>query len=440
TNIVREVGKQAEIPVVATPDAHYCRREDAIDQRVLLCVGLSTTMSEVTKRLAQNGDVALGQFFKSSNYHIPTYDEMTLAGHTQTELENTLLIAEMCEEYNLRHTPMMPNFSCPNKLSSREYITQLCKEGWGESVDKIDLVVDNSDHTKDEYGERFQEEFATLDEANLHNYFLIIYDIMEFAKRNNIYRGAGRGSVGGSLIAYLLGITEVDPIEYGLLFSRFYNKGRNTADRVSLPDIDLDFEMGGREKIVAYIREKYGIENVAQMITFNRMQGRSALKDVLRTWSSCSFSEMNDMTQFIPNESEISDQLQLMKDADKERGGEGKASIIMWALENNAKELKEWAYIDEESGRIQGPLAKRFEQAIRMEGTKRSTGKHAAGVIVGNSPLKEICPLVYDTVSKTQIGGWEMDDLESVGLVKLDLLGLGLLDRLHGIVDLLGEN
>ena len=149
---------------------------------------------------------------------------------------------------------------------------------------------------------------------------------------------------------------------------------------------------------------------------------------------------MNDITQFIPNEAEISDQLQLMKDADKEQGGEGKASIIMWALENHPGELKEWAYIDDD-GNIQGPLAKRFEQAIRLEGTKRNMGKHAAGVIVGNSSLDEICPLVHDaSKNDTRIAGWEMDDLESVGLVKLDLLGLNLLDKLHGVVDLLGEN
>ena len=426
---IREISNQTKIPTVALPNSYYLKRENAIDQKVLLCVGLNTTMSEVEQRMIQGQHLSQLPFLKSTNYFLPSYQEMINAGHTEKELERTCQIGEMCEEYDVRHSPIMPNFTPPEKLSSSEYVRQICREGWLDKTEKIDKVIKEKKFTKRDYGDRFKEEFEVLDEANLFNYFLVIYDIMQFAKNKGVYTGAGRGSVGGSLIAYLMGLTEVDPLEYNLLFSRFFNKGR----KESFPDIDSDVEMSGRVSIIEHLRNKYGKDNVAQICTFGRMQGRACLKDVLRVWSSCSFSEMNTITQYIPDESKISDHLATMK---KERG---ESSILQWALENNSEQLKEWAYLDDENN-IQGPLARRFEQSRRLEGTKRSLGRHAAGIVISDQPLHENCPLIYSSSDNMRITGWEMNDVESVGLTKIDLLGLNLLDKLHTIVNLLEEN
>jgi len=166
------------------------------------------------------------------------------------------------------------------------------------------------------------------------------------------------------------------------------------------------------------------------------MQGRGALKDVLRAHNACGFDEMNRITMFIPDEAEISDQLQAMRKADEEAGGDGDASIIQWALENNDEELKQWAYLDSE-GNLQGPLAPHFAQAIRMEGTKRSQSKHAAGVVISPEPLNEVCPMVFDKTTGEIIAGMEMNDLEQIGMVKFDILGIAMLDKVRGALQLL---
>ena len=160
------------------------------------------------------------------------------------------------------------------------------------------------------------------------------------------------------------------------------------------------------------------------------------MKEVLRINAACGFSEMNEITKAIPNEAEISDQLQEMREADKESGGDGDASIIQWALENHAEELSQWCYIDD-NGSLQGSMARRFEQAIRLEGTKRSQSKHAAGIVISQSPLDKVCPMVYDKKSGEMIAGMEMGDLESMGHVKFDILGVAMLDKIHGVQNII---
>ena len=161
------------------------------------------------------------------------------------------------------------------------------------------------------------------------------------------------------------------------------------------------------------------------------MKGRGALKDVLRVYGNISFEEMNKITKNIPDEAKIADELQEMKEE------YGEASIIRWALENNADDLREWCYIDSENDELQGPLAKRFEQAIRLEGTKSNQSKHAAGVVISQQPLNEICPMVYDSKNDQLIAGMEMQDLESIGIIKFDILGIAMLDKIMTIQDLL---
>jgi DNA polymerase-3 subunit alpha len=231
-------------------------------------------------------------------------------------------------------------------------------------------------------------------------------------------------------VSYLVGITAIDPIKYDLIFERFYNTGRNTKTHISMPDIDVDVPIEHREDIINYIKKKYGYDKVSQMITFNTLKGRGALKEVLRIYGNVSFEEMNRITKHIPDEAKIADELQEMKDED------GEASIIRWALENNAAKLKEWCYIGDDN-ELYGPLAKRFEQAIRLEGSKYNQSKHAAGIAISNKCLENICPMIWDTKTEQNIAGFEMADLESIGVIKFDILGIALLDKIMCIRDIL---
>jgi DNA polymerase-3 subunit alpha len=259
-----------------------------------------------------------------------------------------------------------------------------------------------------------------------------VHDIS--VRNSHTYNVEGFGvhnSAAGCLISYLISITKIDPIQYDLLFSRFYNAGRNTKDRISLPDIDMDVPAQKRDEVLAYIRNKYGSEHVGQMITFGRLQGRSAIKEVLRVNEACSFSEMNAITKSIPDEAQISDQLADMDDDDR--------SIIRWALINNASDLRDFCYLDDD-GKLCGNYAELFEQAIKLEGTFKSQGKHAAGVVISARPLKTVCPMGKQKESSEKIVLLEMSDLEAMGQVKFDVLGISLLDKLMMIKEITGES
>jgi DNA polymerase-3 subunit alpha len=331
----------------------------------------------------------------------------------------------MVEEYDILSKPNLPTYECPKNMNPDEYLRELCRIGWRN---KIADKIPKEDHQI--YIERIKNELEVLQGAGLSSYFLIVQDIVNYVKNNNWLAGPGRGSAAGCLVSYLIGITSIDPIKYGLIFERFYSAGRNTKDRVSLPDIDVDVPILKRESVISYIKDKYGHNNVSQMITFNTMKGRGSLKDVLRVYGNITFEEMNKITKHIPDEAKISDELQEMKEET------GEASIIRWALENNADKLKEWCYIDE-NNELQGPLAKRFEQAIRLEGTKTNQSKHAAGIAMSSIYLNEICPMVYDSKNEQLIAGMEMQDLEAIGVIKFDILGIALLDKVMSISKLL---
>ncbi len=425
TGVVRDLAKKHDIKMIATPDAHYCKREDAYDQRVLLCTNLKTTLGAVTAKLASNEDVGMGCFFSSDNFHIPDQQEMKDL-HTEEEIANTKLVEDMCEEYDILSKPLLPPFPYPDKYSSDdEYLKDLCRTGWRNL-----LSSKLNDEEEKKYVDRIKYEMKVLQGANLSSYFLIVQDIVNYVRSNNWLPGPGRGSAAGCLVSYLLGITSIDPMEYELMFDRFYNAGRNTKDRISMPDIDVDVPINKREAIIEYIKSTYGSDKVSQMITFNTMKGRGALKDVLRSYGNITFEEMNKITKNIPDEAKIADELQEMKEE------YGEASIIRWALENNAKDLKEWCYINKDR-ELDGPLAKRFEQAIRLEGTKSNQSRHAAGVVISSERLGEMCPMVYDAKNKQSIAGMEMQDLENIGIIKFDILGVAMLDKIMDISETL---
>ena len=426
TNAIRQIGKETNTYVICTPDAHYCRREDAVDQRILLCNNLKTTFPEISRKISNNEDVPLSCFFTSDSYHIPSQEEIASL-HTLEEISNTNFVANLIENYDILSNPKLPPFDCPSGYDQDEYLRQLCRNGWREKI--LDIIPQEKQQP---YLDRIKYELEVLQGAGLSSYFLIVQDIVSYVRDSKWLPGPGRGSAAGCLVSYLIGITSIDPIKYNLVFERFYNSGRNTKDHISMPDIDVDIPINKREIIIQYIKDKYGHDKVSQMVTFNTVKGRGALKDVLRVYGNTGFEEMNRITKNIPDEAKIADELQEMKEET------GEASIIRWALENNADKLKEWCYIDE-LGQLQGPLAKRFEQAIRLEGTKSNQSKHAAGIAISANPLDQTCPMVYDNKNNQLIAGMEMQDLESIGIIKFDILGIAYLDKIMTIQDILQE-
>ena len=213
-------------------------------------------------------------------------------------------------------------------------------------------------------------------------------------------------------------------MEYGLIFERFYNAGRNTGGHVSLPDIDIDVPATKRDETIDYIRSKYGNDRVGQMVTFGRLQGRSSLTEVLRINEACSYEEMKEITKSLPHEHEVSDQLAEMDEP----------SVIQWTLMNQPEALRDYCRLNDD-GELEGNLANYFKQAMRIEGTFKSQGKHAAGVVISSHKLDDVCPMVRDKRSSDKIAGMEMNDLESMGHVKFDILGISLMDKLMGIRD-----
>ena len=416
---LREISKQTKIPCVATPDAHYPTKEAAEDQRVLLCTALKKTIGQVHRELKEGKSRSLKSFFSSDNFHIPSHEEMS-SFHTEEELANTNLIADMCEEYPILGPPSPPKFPCPKGFSPKEYLRHLCKIGWSNKMRNV--KKNTPDFHK--YGDRVQQELQVFEEAGLSGYFLIVQDILKFCNDSGFLTGPGRGSAAGCMVSYLIGITQIDPLKYDLVFERFYNAGRNTDERISMPDIDIDVPKAAREKVIDYMKQKYGTDNVAQIVTYQTLQGRSALKRVMQARGNISFTEQNEITKHIMDEAKIADEWQDMKEE------LGESSLILWALKNRKEQLKDWCEIGE-NGKLEGKMARVFEQAMRLEGTKIIQSKHAAGVVVSPAPISESWPMIRSS-SKGEtdlLAGFEGPSCEDVGLLKLDVLGIRMLDK-----------
>lgn len=418
------------------PISYYIDKDQAKLHRLLICSDMKTTLPKISKciRPDNRGGINVKNYpeehmdkliyFMQDDFYVK--DKKDADYLELEELEN---IYNTCEDYNILNKPLLPKFDCPRGLSEEDYLKELCRIGWKNLLISTGKVKDPN--KKQIYADRFNEELKVIKEANLFGYFLIVQDIINHVHKSGWLSGPGRGSAAGCLISYLIGITQIDPVEYDLLFERFYNSGRNTADHISLPDIDIDVPGNKRDEVISYLKDKYGHDHVSQMITFGRLQGRSAIKEVLRIHEACSFAEMNAITKNIPNEAEISDQLADMDDEDR--------SIIRWALINNADELRDFCFIDE-NGRLQGNYAQYFDEAIKIEGTFKTQGKHAAGVVISAEPLYKVCPMVKPKgESVEKIAGLEMSDLEALGHTKFDVLGINLLDKIMKIQALTGE-
>jgi DNA polymerase-3 subunit alpha len=398
--------------------AYYVATKDAELHRILLCSGMKTSMKKAKDKIVSDSFKHLRPFFKSDGHYLPNPSEVENI-YSAEQIKLSLEIADQCEEYDILGTPMLPAFDCPEGYTEDEYLKQLCREGWKRLLEDTGIV--KSEDKKEEYLKRIKNEMSVIFDASLSGYFLIVQDIVNYVRSEGWLPGPGRGSAAGCLISYLIGITEIDPIKYDLIFERFYNAGRNTEGHISLPDIDLDVPAEKRDEVIGYIRSKYGEDNVAQMLTFNKLQGRAALKEIMRINSAVSFGEMNDVTKNIPNEADVSDLLE----------ESGESSLIRWTLAYQPEVLDRWCKLNSDNDLI-GPFAAIFQQAIDIEGTIKSQGKHAAGVIISANKLNQVCPMVKDK-SKNLIAGFEMGDLEDQGHVKFDILGIDLLSKIMEI-------
>ena len=405
--------------------SNYVNKDQADLHRIVLCGKLKTTFHKVKK----NGPPEeLAPYFESSEFYIKDKSESAKLIVDDPRMDDFDSIFKKVENYNILSKPMLPRFDIPSKFSSEgDYLRHLARQGWMNLLnDKI-----QSEEQRKVYGDRFNKEFSVIEKADLFGYFLIVWDILNWCREQGWMVGPGRGSAAGCLISYLVGITEIDPIEFDLLFERFYNEGRNTEDHISLPDVDMDVPGKKRDEIITRLKEKYGSDNVSQMLTFGRLQGRSAMKEVLRVNDACGFAEMNEITKYIPDEAAISDQLAEMDEEDR--------SIIRWALINRSDDLMDYCHLND-NGSLEGDFAEYFQQAIDIEGTFKTQGKHAAGVVISAEPLFRVCPMVNPKSGDEKIAGLEMNDLEALGHVKFDLLGLNLLDKLMHIKELINES
>ena len=393
--------------IVASPNSYYCEEKDAKDHQILRATAHKSSLAKIE-------DVE-PQFFNTTDYLLTDFNQLEQRCSKQ-HIQNSFKVLELCEDYDILKSPILPPYKCPNNMSPNDYVVELCRTGYQRK-----LGLSKEHPLFDTYGDRIRKEMAVLTDANLSSYFLTVKDICDFVRNEGALIGPGRGSAAGSLVSYLLDITDIDPIKHDLIFERFYNAGRNTEDHISYPDIDIDIPKEYREKVLSYINTKYGNDKVGQIMTYQTMMGRSALKAVFRAYDKLSFAEQNRITKYIPDKAAISGELQNMKEA------LGFSSVILWALENYSSKLKQWCSYDGEN--FDGPLATEFQQAIRLESTKSNKSRHAAGLAIGTESLQNICPMIMDEEHKQLMIGVEMDNAEDVGLVKLDILGLNMLDK-----------
>lgn len=401
---------------IACPRVYYLEKQDQELHKILLSVDQNESIDNLNQI-----NSGFYKFFDGYDYYLPTQEELESRINNKEAIENTNKLTDEIEDYGLAKMPTLPKFITPTKEESGKYFKKLCLESLNAKVGQKII----SEEKIQEYKQRIEEEIDVFKDANLFDYFLIVRDIIQYARSKNYMIGPGRGSVGGCLTGYLLDIHHMDSIKYGLLFARFFNAGR----KGSLPDIDTDFPKRSRADIIQYIINKYGKPNVMQIATYSTLMGRAALKAVFRAYGDISFAEMNEITKHIVDKAKISDELQQMADAGEE------ASVIKWCLQHKADALSAWCIIDKD-GQLHGNLAKRFEQAIRLEGVICSLSKHAAGVVIGPEPLKNLAPIVYDPKEKQQIIGCQHQDLEYIGLCKMDILGISTLDRLEAVNDI----
>ncbi|PLX79803.1 MAG: DNA polymerase III subunit alpha [Desulfuromonas sp.] len=390
---LKKIATDLGLPLVATNDCHYLTREDAFAHEVLLCIQTGKTMDD-PKRMR----------FSNDEFYVKTPEEMTTLFKDEPEaVANTVRIAERCNlefDFNTYH---FPQYEKPVDKSLDEVLEEQSLIGLEQRLVEIRKVrTDFSDEDETVYRERLASELSCIKEMGFPGYFLIVADFINWAKDNDIPVGPGRGSAAGSLVAYAIRITDIDPIPYNLLFERFLN-----PERISMPDIDVDFCIYGREEVIEYVREKYGDKNVAQIITFGTMAAKGVIRDVGRALGM-SYGDVDRIAKLIPG-------------------------VLNITLKDALKQEPKLAEIQEKDAKIKELI----RIALALEGLTRHASTHAAGVVVTPKPLPEYLPLYKDQKSGSQVTQFAMGYVEQIGLVKFDFLGLKTLTVIANAVRLI---
>jgi DNA polymerase-3 subunit alpha len=390
------LSKETGIPLVATNDCHYLHHEDAHAQEVLLCIQTGKTMSSEHRMK-----------FATDQFYFKTAQEMgKVFGEVPEALSRTVDIAARCNVKIDRIPNALPEFKVPAGHTPGSYFETVAREGFAQRIPYLERLAKQNllRNPLSEYENRLSSEIEMIKKMHYEGYFLIVWDFIHYARAQEVPVGPGRGSAAGSLVSYALRITDVDPLQYNLLFERFLN-----PERVSMPDIDIDFCMRRRGELIDYVTQKYGRDNVSQIITFGTMAAKAAVKDVGRAMD-IPYGEVDRLAKLIPATLGIE-----LEDALKE-----------------SPQLKAAIDADEK-------LKDLMKVALRLEGLSRHASTHAAGVVISPQPLTELVP-VYKTNRDEITTQYDMTALERIGLLKMDFLGLTTLTVLHDAVKMVEQN
>ncbi|MCP4898366.1 MAG: DNA polymerase III subunit alpha, partial [bacterium] len=379
------VSEKSGIPIVATNDCHFHRPEDTFAHRVLLGIGLNKTLEELQRSYAYNGE-----------FYIKSPEEMyRLFEDYPGACERTAEIASRCHVLFDTSTLHLPRYPVPDGHTLGTYLSEVAEEGLEQRLS----AGRERQASREDYFARLNQELEIIEHMGFPGYFLVVWDFIRYSKEQDIPVGPGRGSAAGSVVSYALGITDIDPLEFDLLFERFLN-----PERISMPDIDIDFCQRRRDEVIRYVRELYGEDSVSQIATFNILKAKSAVRDVGRVMGM-PFGDVDRIAKLIPDELNIT---------------------IDQALKDTPQ-LRELVDGDEDVNQL-------IDTARRLEGLARHCGVHAAGVVIAPEPLVNLVPL-YRSTHDEVVTQFDKDDVETLGLLKMDFLGLRTLTVLADAVD-----
>jgi len=388
------ISEELGLPLVATNDCHYLSREDSLAHEILLCIQTGKTMDDPNRMR-----------FPNDEFYVKSPQEMIQMFPDQPEaITNTIQIAERCNLTLDFDTYHFPQYEKPADKTLDDVLEEQSRSGFEERLGEIRRLRNLSEEDLQVYQDRLEEELTCIKQMGFPGYFLIVADFINWGKDQGIPVGPGRGSAAGSLVAYALRITDIDPIPYNLLFERFLN-----PERVSMPDIDVDFCIYGRERVIEYVRQKYGAENVAQIITFGTMLAKGALRDVGRALN-IPYGEVDRIAKLVPNVLGINLSQAIVQEPQ------------LKALIEKDPKIKELVKI-----------------SLALEGLTRHASTHAAGVVVTPKPLTEYLPLYVDPKLGGQVTQYPMSYVEKIGLVKFDFLGLKTLTVIENAVRIIRE-
>src|SRR5271170_462821 len=388
--------KELDIPLVATNDSHYLCEDDHHAHEVLLCVQTADSIHN-PKRFK----------FDTDQFYVKSAAEMErLFSHAPEVVSRTMQFAERCSLKLTKVENPFPEFAVPAGHTIDSYFDQVCREGFRKRLDTSIRHVQDRGQLRNpisDYEARLERELDCIKQMKFSGYFLIVWDFIRYAREHDIPVGPGRGSAAGSLVSYALRITDIDPLQHELLFERFLN-----PERVSMPDIDIDFCMNRRGEVISYVTQKYGRDNVAQIITFGTMAAKAAIKDVGRAMD-IPYSDVDRIAKMIPTQLNIT---------------------IDQAIEDSPQ-LREAMEKD-------GQIRELIQTAKKLEGMVRNAGVHAAGVVISPRPLTELVPL-HKTKNDEIVTAFDMVAIEKMGLLKMDFLGLTTLTILTDALKLIAQ-